>query len=116
MERIMLVSAAALVLMTGGVFAQSMHTDTTMPSQSNQQVAPAGPGVLESSESRTIHSDGTETDKSGTYVTGNGTRATSNTLTIAPDGSTVTVSHDERITSPDGNSTTTGTTTSRTGR
>jgi len=116
MMKSLLAGAAASAMMTGVALAQNMSSDTTISTQTTTtQVIPAPESFSSSRSQKSIDSYGTETETSQTYSNGaNGSRATSDTQTIAPDGSQTSTLHDERSVSPGGDTTTRHTTTTTT--
>jgi hypothetical protein len=115
MMKTLSVSAAALAMMTGVAFAQGMSSDTTTSSQTSQTTTTVAPGVgtySSSKSQKSIDSNGVETDKSQSYTSGaGGSKASTTTRTIEPDGSQTRVQHDERTVSPAGDTTTNRSTT-----
>jgi len=115
MTKVWLIGVAAFAMMTGAVpaaLAQSSSSSTTTSSTTTP--APT-PGSYNWSKSQTIDSNGVQTDKSQSYTTGNdGTKASSTTQTMAPDGSQLTSHHEETTTTPLGGTTTDRSTTTTT--
>ena len=84
MTRYWLAGAAALALMSGVAFAQSSSTEST-----TTVTTPTPPVGSYSSETRhTVDENGVTTDKSMSYRAGpTGSKETSASRTVAPDGS-----------------------------
>jgi hypothetical protein len=108
MKKFWLLSAAALVMVTGAALAQSTLSDTT----TTTHTASPDATFKSSKTEKSIDKNGVEVEKSQAYTSGaGGTSASSNSRVTAPDGSQVNTSHDERTTSPSGDTTTTSHTT-----
>jgi hypothetical protein len=117
MTRYWLSGIGALAMMAGPAFAQGLPTDITNSQTTTTTTAVAPPvGTYSTSKSqKIIDSNGVETQKSESYVSGvDGVRSSSNTQTVAPDGSVLSATHEDRTTVPTGETTTTSTTTSTT--
>ena len=99
MNKYLLVGAAAFALMAGSAFAQdSTATDTT---STTSTVAPPAGSYSSSRTQKSTDMYGAQTDKSQTYSSGaNGTNASSSSETTAPDGSTISASHETRTATP----------------
>ena len=113
MTRILLAGVAALALTTGVAFAQTTYSESTTSIQSTVPPAPpSGEAIYKSKKSTTIHRDGTEVEKKQTYSqsSSGGTRATSNSHVVTPNGSEV-KTQDEKVVSPTGETTRSSTTT-----
>ena len=81
MTKFWLIGLTAFAMMTGAALAQNLPSNTTT---STTIVAPPV-GTFSSTKSRTIDSNGTQTDKSQTYTSGNGgTSSSTSTQTTTP--------------------------------
>lgn len=116
MIKSMLASATIVMLTAGAAMAQGMPADPTLPTQ----LAPVTPPPVVSSYSssktvKSIDGNGVQTEQSQSYTSGiNGVKATNSSQTLAPDGSEISATHEERTAIPSGQSTTTITRTTTT--
>jgi hypothetical protein len=111
MTKFWLASAAAFALMTGVASAQ-ITSDTTTSTQSTTTTAPPVGSYNAYQTQHSTDSNGNQIDKSQTYQSGpNGTKATSATQSTSEDGAQKTTTHEDRVISPAGASTTDKTTT-----
>jgi hypothetical protein len=98
--------AAFAILSGGGAMAQQgVMTDSTTITR--QTAAPAPTGVVTKKTEKVINSSGVETNKTQTYSSGvGGSKSTSTTQTVQPDGSVSSTTHEERTSTPLGESST----------
>ena len=106
MTKYLLAGIAAFTLTSGVAFAQGTLTDTTTVTHSS--TAPNPDGYKSKKTERIIDSNGVETEKTQTYTNRAGQQSsTATTRQVAPDGSVLNTSHEERTTTPFGETTTT---------
>jgi hypothetical protein len=117
MTKYWLVGVAVATMTTGTALAQAQNpnpsSDTTVTTRTTTDPAlPIVDSVHTSKTQNTIDSNGVQTDKRQTFTSGSrGTDATASTKTIGPDGRPLATSNQERIVSPNGDTTTTDQTT-----
>ncbi len=116
MTRILLTSTAVFALMSGVALAQDYPASPSAPTQ----LAPVAPAPPVSSYStnhteKSIDANGVQTEQSQSYSVGaDGVKSMKNSQTIAPDGSEISATHEERSATPAGQSSTTTTRTTTT--
>lgn len=116
MSRILLTSTAVLALMSGVAMAQDLPAGPSGPTQLTPMV-PTPPVTSYSTNhtEKSIDANGVQTEQSQSYSVGaDGVKSMKNSQTIAPDGSQISATHEERSATPAGQSSTTTTRTTTT--
>ncbi len=110
MTKYWLASVAVAAMMTGSAFAQNQGLSSQTTTSTQTTTTPAAPVVDSVHATKTqnsVDSNGVETDKRQTFTSGsNGTSATANSRTTAPDGSPITSTQHERVVMPNGDTST----------
>jgi hypothetical protein len=119
MKKIAAAGIAIFALTTAGAYAQTTRTETTttvQPSTSDTTTdTSTNEPVYKSHRSKTVHSDGSVSEKKDTYSRSNeGMKSSSYRSYQAPDGSQTTTSHEDSVTPDTGVSTERSTTTTTT--
>lgn len=116
MTKFLLTSTAVFTLMSGIAMAQDLPAGPSGPTQ----LAPVVPTPPVSSYStnrteKSIDANGVQTEQSQSYSVGaDGVKSMKNSQTVAPDGSEISATHEERSATPAGQSSTTTTRTTTT--
>lgn len=116
MTKYWLAGAGVFALMTGAALAQNLSSESTVSTQTTTTTPPPVVDTVHTTKTQqTVAPDGTQTDQRQTFTSGNnGTAATSNSRTTAPDGAPVNTVQRERVVSPNGDTSTTSRSTTTT--